>query len=108
MDFLSSIKCQAVLNCAGGSVPNIFSKFGIRYLTYRWADCKGTVMFDPKVFKKKLQNRKEERTKNKIIKKKSNGTNKQQCLIFSGSSEKIEGEKINEAPQTKTKKRAKC
>jgi len=35
LDFLTSIKCQRIVNCAGNSVPNLFARFGIRYLTFR-------------------------------------------------------------------------
>ena len=49
VEFLSSIKCKCIINCAGAATPNLFGRFGIRYLTYRWADCKSTNIFDDKV-----------------------------------------------------------
>eukprot|EP01083_Nonionella_stella_P205136 747290_1 len=48
IEFLTSIKCKYIVNCAGNNIPNLFSRFGIKYLTYRWPDCKSTIMFDSK------------------------------------------------------------
>lgn len=41
-----SIKCNYVVNCSGGSIPNLYSRFGIRYLTFRWFDSKTCTIFD--------------------------------------------------------------
>jgi hypothetical protein len=46
IDFISSIKCAHIINCAGHSVPNNFIRLGIRYLTLRWLDCKTQLLFD--------------------------------------------------------------
>ena len=46
LEFLMSIKCKYVINCAGSSVPNLFSRFGVRYLTFRWFDSKSCTIFD--------------------------------------------------------------
>lgn len=46
IDFLTGIKCNHIINCAGHSVPNLFVRVGIRYLTLRWLDCKTQVLFD--------------------------------------------------------------
>lgn len=46
LEFLLSIKCKYVINCAGSSVPNIFARFGIRYLTFRWFDSRNCTIFD--------------------------------------------------------------
>lgn len=45
IDFISSIKCNHIINCAGHSVPNLFSRLGVRYLTLRWLDCKTQILF---------------------------------------------------------------
>ena len=49
LEFLMSIKCKYVINCAGSSVPNLFSRFGVRYLTFRWFDSKTCNIFDSQV-----------------------------------------------------------
>lgn len=46
IDFISTIKCTNIINCAGHSVPNLFVRLGVKYLTLRWLDCKTQTLFD--------------------------------------------------------------
>jgi len=47
IEFISSIKCSHIINCAGHSIPNLFVRMGIKYLTLRWLDCKTQILFPP-------------------------------------------------------------
>lgn len=49
LGFLESNKVTRIINCAGQTVPNCASRYGVKYLTYRWPEHKGTMSFDPQV-----------------------------------------------------------